>query len=214
MKRRRRKNEEGQVIVEFLLVFSMIATLIFLFVQMSWGIAYGHYVHYATFMSSRAYLASNATKGDQTANAAAVLTQMVKSGGKDIFPFLAPSRVGGDRDASGPEPVKGAMIGSHPEFKPNSRLYSWAEGVQFNFNLRMFLLPISAFVAKGGAGQQIHPGGAGKVVSWKGVIPMTSDSFLGREPSVADCITDMTRLSTSTGIERKDGGVFIEDNGC
>jgi hypothetical protein len=209
------KEESGQVIVEFIIVFGLIATLIFLFVQMSWGIAWGHYAHYSTFMASRAYLSSAGTKADQYSAAGAVLAHTLKAGGKDIFPFLSPSRAGGDRDATGPEPVKGAMVGTHPEAigKEHSRLYSWAEGVQYNFNLRMFLLPISAFVAKGGQGQQITPGG-GKAVSWKGVIPFTSDSFLGRETTAAECVDEMHRLSTTTGVNRGDQEDFIEDNGC
>ncbi|MGZ3705433.1 MAG: TadE/TadG family type IV pilus assembly protein [Bdellovibrionota bacterium] len=212
-----RKNEEGQVIVEFVIVFGMISTLIFLFVQMSWGIAFGHYTHYATFMASRAYLAAGATQADQYEAAATVLKQTLKSGGKDILPFLAPSRSGGERDASGSEPVKGAMVGTHPEAmgKEHSRLYSWAEGVQYNFNLRMFLLPISAFVAKGGQGQNIHPGVGrnAKTIEFKGVIPFTSDSFLGREPSVSECFEELHRLS-GTDVRRGDNADFIEDNGC
>jgi hypothetical protein len=219
MRAREKKGEEGQVIVEFVIVFSMIATLIFLFVQMSWGIAWGHYTHYATYMASRAYMAAGNTQGDQYAAAGDVLRQTLKAGGRDLFPFLAPARTGGDRDATGPEPVPGAMVGTHPEAigKEHSRLYSWAEGVQYNFNLRMFLLPISSFIAKGGQGQNIHPGSGGvegKAVEWKGVIPFTSDSFLGREPSVLECTEEMHRLSSSTGINRGDNMDFIEDNGC
>ena len=218
MKKRSRKDEAGQVIVEFIIVFTMIITLIFLFVQMSWGIAWGHYTHYATYMASRAYLASAETKNDQYEAASAVLSTMLKTGGKDILPFLSPSRSGGDRDATGAEPVKGAMVGMHPTAvgHENSRLYSWAEGVQYNFNLKMFLLPISTFIAKSGTGQNVHPGTGGnaKAVEFKGMIPFTSDSFLGRERSAAECYSDIAHLSTGTGISRGDNAVFIEDNGC
>ena len=66
-KKNRRGGEEGQVIIEFLIVTSMILTMIFVFVQLAWGIAYGHYVHYATYMASRAYLAGGTTPQDQHA---------------------------------------------------------------------------------------------------------------------------------------------------
>lgn len=212
------EGQEGQVIIEFVIVFSMILTMIFLFVQMSWGIAWGHYAQYATYMASRAYLSGGALQGDQYEAAGAVLKQTLKAGGKDLLPFLAPSRGGGDRDATGLEPVKGAMVGTHPESvgKERSRLYSWAEGVQYNYSMRMFLLPIS-FIAKGGEGKSIRPGMGnmeGRPIVWKGVIPLTSDSFLGREPSVSECLQEMTRLSTQTGINRGDNADFIEDNGC
>ena len=217
--RKEKSGEEGQVIVEFVIVFSMIATLIFLFVQVSWGIAWGHYAHYATYMAARAYMAAGATRGDQYESAGAVLRQMLKAGGKDPFPFLSPSRGGGDRDATGAEPVPGAMVGTHPEAigKEHSRLYSWAEGVQYNFNMKLFLMPISKMVSDDGKGQMIKPGqGAnkGKAIAWKGMIPFTSDAFLGREPSVDECFQEMNRLSTTTGINRGDNADFIEDNGC
>lgn len=213
------KGEAGQVIVEFVIVFSMIMTLIFLFVQMSWGIAWGHYAHYATFMAARAYLSGGSTQGDQVEAAGAVLRQTLKAGGKDPFPFLAPSRAGGDRDTTGTEPVPGAMVGTHPEAigKERSRLYSWAEGVQYNFNIKLFLLPISKMVADNGHGETIKPGKGderGKAIEWKGMIPFTSDAFLGRDISVDECFNEMSRLSTNTGINRGDNGLFIEDNGC
>lgn len=223
---KKNSGEEGQVIIEFVIVFSMIATIMFLFVQVSWGIAWGHYTHYATFMAARAYLSGGVTKGDQYEAAGAVLRQMLKAGGKDPFPFLAPSRRGGDRDATGAEPVPGAMVGTHPESlgktvdgpgTKGTRLYSWGEGVQYNFNMKLFLLPISKMVSENGKGQMIKPGqgdNRGKAIAWKGMIPFTSDAFLGRERSVDECLADITYLSTSTGINRGDNLDFIEDNGC
>jgi hypothetical protein len=218
---RLKKDESGQVIVEFVIVFGLIATLIFLFVQMSWGIAWGHYVHYSTFMASRAYLSAAETKADQYNAAKVVLQQTVKAGGKDIFPFLAPARIGGERDATGDEAVPGAMVGTHPYAvgKLNSRVYSWAEGVQYNFGLKMFLVPLSSQITKAGQGQTISPGG-GKSVSWKGMIPMTSDSFLGREPTTRECMDFMREIPQLSGTARgapqepMQTGDFIEDNGC
>jgi TadE-like protein len=217
-KKSRKSGQEGQVIVEFIIVFTMILTMIFLFVEICWGMAIGHYVHYATYMASRAYMAGGQTHSDQTDAATKVLNTMLKNGGKDIFGFMAPSRAGGERDTTGPEPVKGAMVGTHPEMigKEHSRVYSWAEGVQYNYNLRVFLLPISKVVTGGGTGKTIQTGtpqAAGKSVVWKGMIPFTSDSFLGREVNYDECIRDLNHLS-GTGIARQDGQPFIEDNGC
>lgn len=213
-KQKPKKNESGQVIVEFIIVFALISTMIFLFVNMSWGIAWGHYVHYSTYMASRAYLSAGLTQASQVEAAGAVLASTVKRSGKDIFPFL-PSRAGDERDAQGSEPVPGAMVGTHPMAigKERSRLYSWAEGVQYNFGMKIFLLPIASSVGKGG-NKSIQAPGDGKRIEFKGLIPMTSDSFLGREPSVDECFREMTRLSSSTGISRGDNSDFIEDNGC
>lgn len=220
VKRRKRKNEGGQAIIEFLIVSTMILTMIFVFVQMAWGIAYGHYVHYATFMASRAYLSSGLTTEDQRTAATSVLRSMLKNGaGNDIIPFVAKARTGGDRNAQGSEPVPGATLGTHPEAlgREKSRSYSWAEGVQYNFNLKLFLLPLSGAIVNGGKGKSIQPGTVNeptKAVEWKGFIPFTSDSFLGREPTRDECFKEMTRISTTTGISRADGLTFIEDNGC
>lgn len=206
--------------MEFLIVCSVIFTMIFLFVQIAWGIAYGHFVHYATFMASRAYLSAGATRTDQTDAAASVLRGMLKAGvGKDILPFIAVAREGGNRDATGPEPVKGAMVGTHSEAeaRPNSRAYSWAEGVQFNYDLNLFLLPLAGFIKKDGEGQTIQGGPSDnptKGIEWKGKIPLASDSFLGREPTTDECFREMSTLSTRGGISRQDGNDFLEDNGC
>jgi len=222
LKRRKNKpklsGEEGQAIIEFLIVTTMILTLIFLFVALSWGIAYGHFVHYATFMASRAYLSSDDTKEDQYEAAVSVLRSTVKTArGRDILPMIAKARTGDDRDVKGEEPVPGAALGAHSEMvgNENSRRYSWAEGVQYNFGLRAFLLPLSSVVA-GGKGKTITPGTQNeptKAVEWQGFIPFTSDSFLGREPTTAECYQEMKNL-TSKGIGRADGADFLEDNGC
>ena len=217
--KKKKKSESGQAIVEFLIVSTIILTLIFTVVQVSWGIAFAHYVHYATFMASRAYLASGATKQDQIDSATSVLKTMLKRGDKDLLGMIAKSRIGGERDINGAEPVKGAFIGTHPyaEGKETSRYYSWAEGVQFNFSVNPFLLPLAGWIKKEGMGKSIQPGtnqSPTKKIEYKGAIPYTSDSFLGREPSYDECFKEMHRLSTGIGIGRGDNADFIEDNGC
>jgi hypothetical protein len=219
-KTKRKKDERGQAILEFLVVVSLLFTIMFLFVQLAWGIAYGHFVHYATFMASRAYLSAGAVKSEQAAAAGDVLRGMLKVGvGKDILPFVAKARTGGDRDAQGPEPVPGAMVGTHPEAegREHSRAYSWAEGVQYNYNFELFLLPIASFAKNDGQGKMIQGGTSDnptKGIEWKGKIPMASDSFLGREPTVDECWKEMATMPARNGIPRGDGADFIEDNGC
>jgi hypothetical protein len=219
-KKQKLASESGQAIIEFLIVSTMILTLIFVFVQLAWGIAFGHYAHYATFMASRAYLSSGLTKQDQYDAAVKVLqTSLKTAAGKDLLPFVAKARTGDERDVKGSEPVPGAALGTHSEAlgKDKSRKYSWAEGVQFNFGLRLFLLPLSSVITKSGEGKTIQAGSAtqpAKGIEWKGSIPFASDSFLGREPTVDECFKEMTRISTSIGINRADNADFIEDNGC
>ncbi len=223
MKKRNRKkesNESGQAIIEFIVVFMIIFTMLFMFVQMAWSIAYGHYAHYATFMASRAYFSASLTRSDQMEAASSVLRSMLKTpSGGDLFPFVAKARGGDERDTQGPEPVTGGFVGTHPEAqgKDTSRVYSWAEGVQYNFGVSIFLLPLASFVVKEGQGQSISAGNAQnptKAVEWRGAMPFTSDSFLGREVSVDECYQQLERLSRNTGISRGDSANFLEDNGC
>ena len=218
--KKRKKAQAGQAIIEFLIVMSIILTLIFVFVQLAWSIAWGHYAHYATFMASRAYLSAGITKQDQVDAASSVLNSMLKTGaGQDILPFVAKSRRGDERDITGEEPVTGAFIGTHPTAvgSENSRPFSWAEGVQYNFDVRVFILPLASFIANEGKGKTIEIGDAdnpAKAVEYKGAIPFTSDSFLGRETTVSECVLEMNRISNSLGISRQDNADFLEDNGC
>lgn len=219
---RGRDGEAGQAMLEFLLVSTMILTLIFVFVQLAWGIAYGHYVHYATYMSARALLSGGNLRSEAVLAAADSLSRYLKrEGGGDLFPFIAQARTGADRDAKGPEDVPGAAIGKHSAVngKENNRGYSWAEGVQYNWKLKLFLLPLSSAVSESGRTDTITPG-SGKTrvkgIEFKGAIPFASDSFLGRDPSSEDCLKFMNEMSFKSefGISRGDGIAFIEDNGC
>jgi hypothetical protein len=215
------KKESGQAIIEFILVISILLTMVFVFVQLSWAVAWGHYVHYATFMSARAYYSGGLTPGDQSTNASAVLASYLNTAsGQDLFPFIAKARTGDDRDIKGgAEPIPGAFIGRHPfaTDSPNNRAFAWAEGVQYNFAVPLYLLPLAGWVKTEGQGQTITGGTQAnptKGVEWKGSIPFTSDSFLGRENSHSECLDVMLDLSQSSGISRGDGQTFIEDNGC
>lgn len=221
MKRVRKKklNQRGQGLIEFLITMSIILTLLFVFVELSWALAWGHYVHYATFMSARSYMAGASQKQDQLASASSVLQSMVLTKtGQDLLGFIAKSRRGDNRDiASGAEDVPGAFIGTHPTAagKENTRAYSWAEGVQYNFEVPLYVLPLARWINKD-KGRQIQIGSGTESFNkeWKGTIPFTSDSWLGREATNSECLETMKQLSFSNGIGRQDGAEFIEDNGC
>lgn len=216
--RRKKLDQRGQGLVEFLITMSVILTLLFVFVELSWAMAWGHYVHYATFMAARAYMSGGqAQKQDQTTGAMEVLQGMIQTKtGQDLLGFIARSRKGDARDiSSGAEDVPGAFIGAHPTAagKENSRAYAWAEGVQYNFEVPLYILPLARWVNKD-KGRQIKIGNDQDAFSkeWKGAIPFTSDSWLGREVTHSECTSAMQQLSN--GMERMDGDKFIEDNGC
>lgn len=220
--RKKIKNQKGQTLIEFIMVMSMILTLVFMFVQLSYAIAWGHYVQYATFMSARALLSSGLTKDDQQTAAKSVLEKMVKASDgsdRDLLHFVSRARMGEKRDIQGAEPVPGAFIGAHPMAQNrgvDSRAFGWAEGVQYNFEVPLFLLPLVSWIAKS-KGKAINMASGefdAPPVEWNGKLPFTSDSWLGREGTYDECEKDMQELSRDRGIDRADGNDFLYDNGC
>lgn len=214
-----KKRQSGQVLMEFIFAMLIILTLVFYFLQLAWSLAWGHYVQYSTFMAGRAYFAATVNPQDQLDNASSVLGKMIKSKrGDDLLGFVAKSRSGGERDVDGDEPIEGAFIGTHPTAVggQTSRAYSWAHGVQYNYKVKMFILPLAGMFSFEDSDESIRLGDddGGETLNWDGNIPMTSDAWLGREPTVTECDQFMNQLSNGTGINRRDGRIFIYDNGC
>jgi hypothetical protein len=222
MRKAKKTRQSGQAVLEFLVIMTVLITLIFMFVQISYGIAWGHYVQYATYMSSRALFSSGLNQQTQIDSAKSVLEKMVKAkdgSGKELVSFVAQSRSGEERDIKGTEAVPGAFIGMHPVAEkngPTTRFYAWAEGVQYNYQVPVFLMPLAQWIV-GGKGKTITTGSPqepGPSIVFNGKLPFTSDSWLGREISIDECLKDMQSLSQDPSISRTDGADFIYDNGC
>lgn len=215
---RRKKQESGQTMIEFLLVIMLVLTLVFGFMQLAWALAWGHYVQYSTYMAARAYFSARATKGEQLESATNVLRAMVKNqaGNRELVGSIVKARTGDNRNVKGAEPVPGAFIGAHPFADATGmteRAYSWAEGVQYNWQFKLFIIPLASFLRKDeGKTIQIGPQGEGETLRWDGMIGLTSDAWLGREVSVEECQIFMQQLSRR--YPRGDTQDFLEDNGC
>lgn len=185
---RARAGESGQSTIEFALMLILQMGFIFFFIQLSLIFSFGNYAHYVTYIAARAYLASGPDPADQEERARAYAEKMLKrpGGGRDRFAFIAKG-VGDD--------PSGLQIGKHEGFfDAKDRRFSWLQGVRYTFRSRLFLVPL------GGSSRQPAPralnGGAqGPANS----VTLTSESWLGREPSVDECRREMT-------------GVY--DNGC
>jgi hypothetical protein len=177
----RKLGEEGQSTLEFALTLMLLMAFILFYTQLSLIFAWGNYVHYATFMSARAYASSGPSKEDQIERAKAVILRSLKmrgQAGRDRMPMMR--GVGGE--------VAGLEIGSS-NFSETDPNLSWLEGVRYTFRSKVFVIPF------GRAGRDAGGGGANR-------LTLTSESWLGRDPSYSECQGEMDRVK----------GIF--DNGC
>lgn len=189
LKSTRRKlysSSSGQAVIEFVLTMLILLTLLLFIIQATLFLSFGNFVQYATFMSARAYLSAWPTKNLQREHAEAVLRRTVKkSGGEDRIPLVA-------KGTDGNSQIKGADIGGFGDFKDcNSgktntcvENSSWQQGVRYSFKGRLFLMSLPS--------QQSSPQASD--------VDLTSESWLGREPTYEECSQNM--------------GKAIFDNGC
>jgi hypothetical protein len=178
-------DRRGQSTIEFALTLMLIVIFSLFYVQLSLVFAYGNFVHYATFMSARAYLASGPSKEDQATRARDVILRTLQKSageaGQSRFPALG--------KGIGPGSPPGFQVDDPPQFDPVDRAFSWMQGVRYTFRSRLFTVPLG----------RSSGGGAGAGAN---TVTLTSESWLGREPSYEECMQEMG--------ERKG----IVDNGC
>lgn len=184
---KRNPRRKGQATVEFVLVLTMIMAFVFFNLQFALVSAYGSFVQYATFMAGRAYFAGSTSENTQREKARQVLVSMLKRSegmsGADRWPIIG-------RGVGGDDIVKGAEIGRGPAADKLGRDSSWMEGVRYTFKSRLFYFWFS------GTG-----GDSGR--SDANFLTLTSESWLGREPSYESCMRVMS-----------DRGSLVMDNGC
>jgi len=172
--------EAGQSTVEFALVLILLMSFSMFFLRLGLVFGFSNYVQYATFMSARAYLSAGSTPDQQSSNAKDIILSTVKNkgDGTDRYPWIAKGFEGGD--------IKGFEI-NHPRYDPANFDTVWMQGVRYRFKSQLFLLPFGGFMPKSDALNQLI---------------LTSESWLGREPSYQECREEMGA---------KKG---IIDNGC
>jgi len=159
------RDQEGQATVEFLLTSILIFGITFFFFQLSFIFAYGSFVHYATFMSARAYLSAGYDIDDQEERARSVIVTTLKKG--VISPEVErwPAIARGVDMGDDPEGVK---IGEHEKFVRDDKDFSWLEGVRYTFKARLFIIPMG-------------------LAPDANVIELTSETWLSRHPTEDDC---------------------------
>lgn len=188
LKKKSRKN--GQAFVEFILTLFAFFAVFFMFVKMALGLGVSNYIHYATFMAARSYMAASASERDQKTSAENAFNAYMKSsGGKNRFDGII-KEVGGDDTPS-------LFIGSTSRVTKratDARKNTWEEGVTYKFNITLNVLPL-------------FPGGGKN----HNQLTLESESWLSREPSEDECKSILQVREKKSAIK---GAVFLYDNGC
>ncbi|MBC7396092.1 MAG: hypothetical protein H7333_01500 [Bdellovibrionales bacterium] len=170
--------------IEFVLGLMIVISFFFFYIRMCAVFAIGNYVHYATFMSARAYMSSDSNKEKQKENATAVLQKMVE---KRFQSLLSPK----DGDGS----VKGATIGNGPYYDESPSQDLWNQGVTFHYTSKLALYPWSRDK------QSI-------------LLDLTSESWMPREEASDECEKTRATIEGSVGTAIRSDVKVEWDNGC
>jgi hypothetical protein len=185
---RRILDQAGQSTLEFALTLILLLSFVFFYLQITLVFAFGNYAHYATFMSARAYLAAGRDAADQEQRARDVLVMMLKKSigesGTDRYPSIA--------KGFGPGDPRGFQVKPPDTYSESDPLLSWQQGVRYTFRSRLFLMPL-----------------AGKSSPNVNSLTLTSESWLGKEPSYEECVKELSRFGGAGGGKR-----VLFDNGC
>lgn len=166
--------ELGQSTLEFALTLLLLMAFVLFYIQLALMMGVGNYVHYATFMSARAYMAAGPSRENQVERARAVIGKMVKrseGSGADRFPSILKGTGGGEPN--------GFQVDPPGQFRAEERNSSWMEGVRYTFKSRLFVLPFGKGARTGGDVNS---------------LTLTSESWLGREPAYDECQDEMGRM--------------------
>jgi hypothetical protein len=188
-----RKRESGQSTLEFILTIILLMGFVTFYTRFAYFLGYANLVQYATFMSARAYQSAAATQDEQSAAAENVIVALLKKSqgqrNTERFAIAKPENVGSP---------KGARIGADTvNFVATDENFSWLQGVRYSFRGQLFVnlfgtRPTAASAAPGGS---------------PGDVKLTSESWLGREPTDEECSQELaTRSSNGNKPEAPDNG--------
>jgi hypothetical protein len=170
----RKPSATGQATVELILALFLFFGIFLFYVQLAFVFAYANVVHYATFMSARAYLSASQSSEEQRERAKDVIVDLLTRGqgssGSPRFPFIAQGFKGSD------PPGFSIVTGGMGE--------AYRTGVVYEFVSRLPLIPLGGKSSSGAALNTIH---------------LTSESWLGRDPSEEECYRFMQGLYVDNG---------------
>lgn len=88
---KKRKREEGQSTIEFLLSLMFVFGILFFFLKVAINMTNGYFIHYATFMASRAYLVF-----DNNSNTPETVDGAAGNKAKEVFQRYVPQASSGE----------------------------------------------------------------------------------------------------------------------
>jgi len=184
---KKRKIQAGQALIEFVLGLMIVISFFAFFMKMSAVFVVGNFIHYATFMSARAYMSSDLNQGVQQANGETVLREMVQ--GRWSF-LIKP-------DTSSTGNVPGGYVGSGPYAQESMQLDAWNQGTTYTYSANLSLLPWSK------ENQSVN-------------LKLSSESWMPREQSSSECKASMANAVNSlsgAGVNISVSDLEL-DNGC
>lgn len=186
---REKRNESGQALIEFVLGLMIVFSFFFFYVKMAAVFAIGNYIHYATFMSARAYTASASNEDTQRQNAETVLKKMIGNRFKTVVSSFE-CEGGCPENTMGS--VSGGRVGPGPYAMEDPMRNAWNQGVTYSYKAKLSLFPWNR---------------DGDALTMK----LVSESWMPREESIEECNQRKTTIRGSITVPN----IKMEwDNGC
>lgn len=159
------KKQQGQSVIEFILVIFVFLTFFFMYMKLALGFAVGHYIQYATFMAARSYYAGALDENTQKAAGEAAIKSYLGDDGNRFRSIVRAAENSG-------------QVGGGPQFVATNADTYWQQGASYTFKFSMYLLPLVT-AARSRASRE--------------GMEVTSESWLNRDPSYEECVRDMTQ---------------------
>ena len=173
----------GQSTIEFLTSFVFVFGLLFLFIKIAFNATNGYYVHYATFMASRAYMIT-----DINSNTVGGADGRARINAKAVFDkFKIPLLLTG---------AENLTFNANPPQTGSSFRRNVFVGISVSYKDKFTFL---------------------KVLGGDNAMNLTSDSFLGMEPTRSECLEQICTALEETGLDNCGTDInytTFYDNGC
>ncbi len=184
------KNQSGQAAVEFIIVSVVVFFFLFFYLSLCMAMVLSEYVEYATFMTARTYKSAYTNEASQERWARQVFNSY----------FYVNGRVG---EPKIPETLLSGMDLSFDRGGP--RQSSKTAGVRVSYQVPFFYIP-PLFLPP-------PPGGN---TAGSNKLTLTTESYLGREPTLEEVKADFGKLVEDKKLDIESNSTLIlqmDDNG-